>query len=65
MAYGGASANLRAAQIALSGTLQSGATIALNANTVDALGTLDAATALQINGNGNVRGWIGASRAGG
>ncbi|MDO7942707.1 hemagglutinin repeat-containing protein [Xanthomonas euvesicatoria] len=55
VAYGGASANLRAAQIALSGTLQSGATIALNANTVDALGTLDAATALQINGNGNVR----------
>ncbi|WP_372380320.1 hemagglutinin repeat-containing protein [Xanthomonas sp. NCPPB 1062] len=55
VAYGGASANLRAAQIALSGTLQSGATIALNANTVDALGTLDAASALQINGNGNVR----------
>ncbi|WP_256127243.1 hemagglutinin repeat-containing protein [Xanthomonas euvesicatoria] len=55
VAYGGASANLRAAQIALSGTFQSGATIALNANTVDALGTLDAASALQINGNGNVR----------
>ncbi|WP_101065046.1 filamentous hemagglutinin N-terminal domain-containing protein, partial [Xanthomonas phaseoli] len=55
VAYGGAGANLRAAQIALSGTLQSGAAIALNAIAIDALGTLDAATALQINGNGNVR----------
>ncbi|MBB4723192.1 hemagglutinin repeat-containing protein [Xanthomonas euvesicatoria] len=55
VAYGGASANLRAAQIALSGTLQSSAAIALNATAIDALGTLDAATALQINGNGNVR----------
>ncbi|WP_017164855.1 hemagglutinin repeat-containing protein, partial [Xanthomonas phaseoli] len=55
VAYGGAGANLRAAQIALSGTLQSGAAIAMNAIAIDALGTLDAATALQLNGNGNVR----------
>ncbi|WP_434990774.1 hemagglutinin repeat-containing protein, partial [Xanthomonas melonis] len=55
VAYGGTGANLQAAQIAISGTLQSGAALALNADTIDALGTLDAATALRINGNGNVR----------
>ncbi|MCC4588834.1 filamentous hemagglutinin N-terminal domain-containing protein, partial [Xanthomonas sp. NCPPB 1067] len=55
VAYGGTGANLQAAQIAISGTLQSGAALALNANTIDALGTLDAATALRINGNGDVR----------
>ncbi|MCL1532338.1 filamentous hemagglutinin N-terminal domain-containing protein, partial [Xanthomonas nasturtii] len=55
VAYAGAGATVRAAQVALSGTLQSGAAIALNANAIDAFGTLDAATALRINGNGNVR----------
>ncbi|QJD67554.1 filamentous hemagglutinin N-terminal domain-containing protein [Xanthomonas campestris pv. badrii] len=55
VAYGGAGADLRAASIALSGTLQSGGAIALNANSIDAVGTLDAATALRVIGNGNVR----------
>lgn len=55
VAYGGAGADLRAASIALSGTLQSGGAIALNANTIDAVGTLDAATALRVIGNGDVR----------
>ncbi|MFY0449429.1 filamentous hemagglutinin N-terminal domain-containing protein, partial [Xanthomonas codiaei] len=55
VAYGGAGADLRAASIALSGTLQSGGAIALNANTIDALGTLDAATALRVTGSGDVR----------
>ncbi|WP_372390527.1 hemagglutinin repeat-containing protein [Xanthomonas sp. NCPPB 3582] len=55
VAYGGAGADLRAASITLSGTLQSGGAIALNANTIDALGTLDAATALRVTGSGDVR----------
>ncbi|WAH62626.1 hemagglutinin repeat-containing protein [Xanthomonas hortorum] len=60
VAYAGAGANVRASRIALTGTLQTGAAIALNANAIDALaidalGTLDAATALRVSGSGDVR----------
>ncbi|MCC4635606.1 filamentous hemagglutinin N-terminal domain-containing protein, partial [Xanthomonas dyei] len=55
VAYGGTGATLRANRIALSGTLQSGSAIALNAASIDALGTLDAASALRVVGSGDVR----------
>ncbi|MCE4530848.1 filamentous hemagglutinin N-terminal domain-containing protein, partial [Xanthomonas hortorum] len=55
VAYAGAGANVRASRIALTGTLQTGAAIALNANAIDALGTLDAATALRVSGSRDVR----------
>ncbi|MEA9565127.1 hemagglutinin repeat-containing protein [Xanthomonas sp. WHRI 8932A] len=55
VAYGGTGATLRANRIALSGTLQSGSAIALNATSIDALGTLDAASALRVVGSGDVR----------
>ncbi|WP_184363695.1 hemagglutinin repeat-containing protein [Xanthomonas euroxanthea] len=54
VAYAATAATLRAGQIGLTGTLQSGA-IGLNADAIDALGTLDAATALRVNGSGDVR----------
>ncbi|MEA9615915.1 hemagglutinin repeat-containing protein, partial [Xanthomonas sp. WHRI 10064A] len=55
VAYGGTGATLRANRVALTGTLQSGSTIALNATSIDALGTLDAASALRVVGSGDVR----------
>ncbi|SYZ56535.1 hypothetical protein CPBF367_32270 [Xanthomonas arboricola pv. juglandis] len=54
VAYAATAATLRAGQIGLTGTLQSGA-IGLNADAIDALGTLDAATALRVNSSGDVR----------
>ncbi|WP_243851647.1 hemagglutinin repeat-containing protein [Xanthomonas cannabis] len=55
VAYGGAGVTARANRIGLSGILQSGGAIALNAGAVDALGTLDAATALRVVGSDAVR----------
>ncbi|QHG86902.1 hemagglutinin repeat-containing protein [Xanthomonas cucurbitae] len=55
VAYGGTGARLRGGRIALSGTLQSGAAIALEAQTIEALGTLDAASVLRLAGGGDVR----------
>ncbi|WOB49163.1 hemagglutinin repeat-containing protein [Xanthomonas hydrangeae] len=55
VAYAGAGANVRASRIALTGMLQTGAAIALNANAIDALGTVDAATTLRVSGGGDVR----------
>ncbi|WP_445407678.1 hemagglutinin repeat-containing protein [Xanthomonas arboricola] len=55
MAYAATAANPRAGQIGLTGTLQSGGAIGLNANAIDALGTLDAATALRVNSSGDAR----------
>ncbi|WP_155767423.1 hemagglutinin repeat-containing protein [Xanthomonas vesicatoria] len=55
VAYGGMGATLRANRIALSGTLQSASAIALNATTIDALGTLDATSVLRVAGSGDVR----------
>ncbi|NIJ78298.1 filamentous hemagglutinin [Xanthomonas campestris] len=55
VAYAATAANLRAGQINLTGTLQSGGAIGLNANAIDALGILDAATALRVNSSGDVR----------
>ncbi|WP_372498088.1 hemagglutinin repeat-containing protein [Xanthomonas vesicatoria] len=55
VAYGGMGATLRANRIALSGTLQSASAIALSATTIDALGALDAASALRVAGSGDVR----------
>ncbi|MEB1611450.1 hemagglutinin repeat-containing protein [Xanthomonas campestris pv. campestris] len=55
VAYAATAANLRAGQIGLTGTLQSGGAIGLNANAIDALGILDAATALRLNSSGDAR----------
>lgn len=55
VAYGGAGVTARANRIGLSGILQSGGAIALSAGAVDALGTLDAATALRVVGSDAVR----------
>ncbi|PPU46467.1 filamentous hemagglutinin [Xanthomonas arboricola] len=55
VAYAATAANLRAGQIGLTGTLQSGGAIGLNANAIDALGALDAATALRVNSSGDAR----------
>ncbi|MEB1940148.1 hemagglutinin repeat-containing protein [Xanthomonas campestris pv. campestris] len=54
-AYAGAGATLRAVRLGVSGTLQSGASISMQANEIDALGTLDAATALRVNSTGGLR----------
>ncbi|MEA9700233.1 hemagglutinin repeat-containing protein [Xanthomonas campestris] len=55
VAYAGAGATLRAVRLGVSGTLQSGAAISMQANDIDALGTLDAATALRVNSTGSLR----------
>ncbi|MFS8372606.1 filamentous hemagglutinin N-terminal domain-containing protein [Xanthomonas campestris pv. armoraciae] len=55
VAYAGAGATLRAVRLGVSGTLQSGASISMQANEIDALGTLDAATALRVNSTGGLR----------
>ncbi len=55
VAYAGAGATLRAVRLGVSGTLQSGAAISMQANDIDALGTLDAATALRVNSTGGLR----------
>ncbi|WP_239684682.1 hemagglutinin repeat-containing protein [Xanthomonas arboricola] len=55
VAYAATAATLRAGQIGLTGTLQSGDAIGLDANVIDALGTLDAATALRVNSSGDAR----------
>nr|WP_258078920.1 hemagglutinin repeat-containing protein [Xanthomonas arboricola] len=55
VAYAATAATLRGGQIGLTGTLQSGGAIGLNANAIDALGTLDAATALRVNSSGDAR----------
>ncbi|WP_238595408.1 hemagglutinin repeat-containing protein [Xanthomonas campestris] len=55
VAYAGAGATLRALRLGVSGTLQSGAAISMQANDIDALGTLDAATALRVNSTGGLR----------
>ncbi|MFL3630280.1 hemagglutinin repeat-containing protein [Xanthomonas campestris] len=55
VAYAGAGATLRAVRLGVSGTLQSGASISMQANDIDALGTLDAATALRVNSTGGLR----------
>ncbi|MEA9711423.1 hemagglutinin repeat-containing protein [Xanthomonas campestris] len=55
VAYAGAGATLRAVRLGVSGTLQSGAAISMQANDIDALGTLDATTALRVNSTGSLR----------